>query len=166
MRAVPCLSTCCLGSYRSCLQYILSEKERNPSIVPISGALCPTLQQTGLLCLLAECRLGCGNPGFTRLCSCGREPCPVHHSCPCWSSERLTLSACLVIHPHGWMSGETSLGHAFLLRGGSEHLAFGAPAFVLMFASSLPKSLEPEKELQKDKLLMKVGSVCLIQLSS
>jgi hypothetical protein len=64
------------------------------------------------------------------------------------------------------MSGETSLGHAFLLRGGSEHLAFGAPAFVLMFASSLPKSLEPEKELQKDKLLMKVGSVCLIQLSS
>lgn len=54
------------------------------------------------------------------------------------------------------MAGEAALENVFLWGEGRESLVFGQ-------LSSFPKSTEPGKESQKDKLLMTVGSVCLIQ---
>lgn len=84
----------------------------------------------------------------------------------CAVAPSVLLSMFVCSPPPPPLMGEASLGHASLLRGGSEHLAFGAPQFVRMFSLSFPKSLEPGKELQKNKLLIKVRNVCLIRLSS
>lgn len=61
------------------------------------------------------------------------------------------------------MAGEAALENVFLWGEGRKSLVFGQLQCVRLFSSSFPKSTEPGKESQKDKLLMKVGSVCLIQ---